>query len=237
MSIELQNVSYIYPNTTRYALKNVSVKIDSGQSVCITGYGGGGTSTLINLAATVLHNFEGSVLFNGITSKNIDLMSLRSFVGENLSNSEIMNGTIAENISMGRDDILMSDVIEASEMVGLKDFIQGLPEGYHTRIIQNDLTIPDSVAIKINIARSIAENPSLFIMDKPLELLEKKDKELISDVLTDKDKDWTFLVASNNPVLAEKCDKIIVIKEGEVLDQGTFEEIKTKSYYNELFER
>lgn len=237
MGIEFQNVSYTYPNTARHALKDVNLKIESGQRVCITGYGGAGTSTIINLAATILHDFDGSILFNGITSKNVNLMSLRSFVGENLSASEIMNGTIAENISMGRDDILMSDVIEASELVGLKDFIQGLPEGYHTRIIQNDLTIPDSIAIKVNIARSIAENPSLFIMDKPLELLEKKDKELIADVLTDDSKDWTLLVASNNPVLAAKCDKVIVMKDGTVLDEGTFDEIKTKPYYNELFER
>ena len=237
ISITFQDVYYKYPNTNYPALDGINLNIEPGQNVCIAGYAGSGTSTLISLASSVLHEFTGTLLINGITIKNLNLMSVRSYVGENLSNNEIMNGTITENISMGRDDITMQDVIKACESVGVKDFIQGLPQGFDTEIIQNDMTIPDSIAVKINIARSIAENPKLFIMDKPLQLLEKKDKMLIADFLTDKTKDWTLVVASNDATLAQKCDKIFVMKHGKIIDEGTFDEIKSKEYYDELFER
>lgn len=237
VQITFQDLSYTYPHTSYPALRNISLDVKSGEKICIAGFSGAGTSTLISIAASILHSFKGSMMINGVTIKNINLMSIRSYVGENLSNSEIMNGTIAENISMGRDDITMRDIIEATEAVGLKDFIQQLPDGYHTEIIQNDMTIPDSVAVKVNIARSVAENPKFFLMDKPLELLEKRDKILISDFLTDHSKDWTLLVASNDVTMASKCDRIFVLKEGKIIDQGTFEEVKEKPYFNELFER
>lgn len=234
VSVKFENLSYQYPGTKHVALRNINMDIKSGEKVCIVGYNGAGTSTIINLVASLLHDYSGSILFNGITARNLNLISLRSFVGENMSNNEIMNGTIAENIGMGRDDISMSDIIEATEHAQVKDFIQGLPEGYDTRIIQDDMTVPDSVVVKINIARSIAENPRLFIMDQPLQGLSKGDQIKISNFLTAKEKDWTLIVSSNDGVLASMCDRIIVFKDGEIIDQGTFTELVRKPYFHDL---
>lgn len=234
VGIRFDKLSYRYPNTEHTALKNISFDVKSGEKVCIVGYNGAGSSTLINLAASLLHDFEGAIHFNGITVRNLNLISLRSYVGENLSNNEIMNGTIAENIGMGRDDITMSDIIEATEHAQVKDFIQGLPEGYDTKVIQDDMTLPTSAVVKINIARSIAENPRLFIMDEPLIGLAKIDKVKIADFLTNKEKDWTLMVASNDGVLASMCDRILVLKDGELIDEGTFAELTRKPYFHEL---
>lgn len=235
ISISFKDVSYTYPETSHMALNGITLDIASGEKVCVAGYSASGASTIINLSASLLHLYEGTIKFNGMTMRNLNLISLRSYVGENMSNNEIMNGTIAENISMGRDDITFKDVVQAANSVGLKEFVNGLKDGFDTKIIQNDLTIPDSIAVKINIARSIAENPQLFVMDEPLQNLEKVDKVKIAEFLT-KDKQWTLLVASNDAVMASMCDRIIILKDGQIIDQGSFDVISKKPYFFEIFE-
>lgn len=236
VKIEFRNVSYGYAINQHTALKNLNLVVESGQKICVAGFAASGCSTLINLSASLLHDYEGTILVNDVMLKNMNLMSLRSYVGENLTQNEIMNGTITENISMGRDDISFKDVLEASEIVGLKRFVEGFPKGFDTHIVQNDITVPFSIAAKINLARSVAEKPRLFVMDQPLQHLDKKDKESISEFLTGKDKPWTLIVATNDIAMAKRCDKIVVLQEGKVIDEGTFEEISNKPYSSELFE-
>lgn len=236
VKIEFKNVSYGYEVNNHKALRDLNLIVESGQKVCVTGFAASGCSTLINLSASLLHKYEGSILVNDVLLRNMNLMSLRSYVGENLTQNEIMNGTITENISMGRDDISFKDVLEASQIVLVKSFIEGLPNGFDTHLVQNDVTIPFSVAAKINLARSVAEKPRLFVMDQPLQHLDKKDKEIISEFLTSKDKEWTLLVATNDISMARRCDKVVVLKEGVILDEGTFDEIYAKPYSGELFE-
>lgn len=237
MSIEFCNLNYQYPGTHHQALKNINLKIKHGEKVCVMGFGASGTSTFINLAASLLDEFEGAILFNGITVRNLNKVSLRSFVGENLSNNEIMYGTITENISMGRDDISVNDVITASKHVGLNDFVQALPQGYNTVISQNDITIPDSIMVKINLARSVAENPSLFVMDSPFLYLHKDDRVRISKFLTDRTKDWTLVVSTNDEAFASMCDRIIVLKNGEIVKEGQYEDLIKDPTYQPIFDR
>lgn len=237
VKFEFRNVSFAYPQNKHSALKEIDLIIESGQKVCVVGYAASGCSTFINLSASLYHDYEGTILVNGVSLRNLNLLSLRSYVGENLANNEILDGTIAENISMGRDDISFKDVLEASEIVGLKTFVQNLPLGFGTPVILNDMTLPASVIAKINVARSVAERPRLFLMDQPFEQLDKSDKERIAKYLADKKKDWTLIVSTNDVSMAEQCDKIIVLKDGMKMDEGTFDEISQKPYFNDLFDR
>ena len=234
---EFRNVTYGYPSNKHSAIKGLDLIIESGEKVCIVGYAASGCSTLINLSASLYHQYEGTILVNGVSLRNLNLLSLRSYVGENLANNELLDGTIAENISMGRDDISFKDVLEASEVVGLKTFVQNLPLGFGTPVILNDMTLPDSIISKINVARSVAERPRLFLMDQPFSQLDKSDKERIAKYLADKNKDWTLIVSTNDVSMAEQCDKIVVLKDGMKVDEGTFQEISEKPYFNDLFDR
>ena len=236
LKIELRNVTYQHSTNNHKALDDVSLIIESGEKVCVCGYAASGCSTLINLAASLYHNYDGTILFNGLSMRNLNLISLRSYVGENLNQNELMNGTIAENISMGRDDITFQDVLEASDIVNLKDYVDMQPEGFDTQIIQNDFTVPFSISTKINLARSIAEKPRLFVMDQPLQHLDKIDKVRVSKHLTNKENDWTLLVATNDLAFVSECEKIIVLDKGKVRDVCTYEEIQKKPYFNTLFE-
>lgn len=236
LEIEFKNVSYMYKYNNHNALNQVSLKIESGEKICIAGFGASGCSTLINLSSSLLHNYDGTVLFNGVSMRNLNLISLRSYVGENLNQNELMNGTITENISMGRDDITFQDVLDSSKIANLKSFVDNLPNGFDTEVIQNDISLPFSVATKINLARSIAEKPRLFIMDQPLQHLDLVDKMSISKYLTDKNNSWTLIVATNDIAMASQCDKVVVMENGSIRDIGTYNEICEKPYAKDLFE-
>lgn len=236
IKFDFVNVSYEYDSNRHMALEGINLSIGAGEKVCICGFAAAGCSTLINLSASILHNYTGNIQVNDVSMRNINLISLRSFVGENLHQNDIMNGTITENISMGRDDITFQDVLESSRITGLKDFVDNLPNGFDTHVIQDDMTIPFSIAAKINLTRSVAEKPKLFLMDQPLQHLDKTDKVTVSEYLTARDKPWTLIVASNDVAMASRCEKVVVMSKGRILDIGTFEEIKSKPYSVDLFE-
>lgn len=235
VEMEFSEVTYQFPDTNHNVIDKLNLKIEAGEKVCITGLPGSGKSTMVSLAATLLHNYEGHIIVNGVTLRNLNLISLRSFVGENLAKKDLIGGTIADNISMGRDDISYEDVRKATDAVGLSEFIQKTKNGLQTVIVPEDITIPSSVVTKICMARSIAESPHLFILDNFLQNLKDQDKELIVDSLVGKDKFWTLLGASNDRMFAEKCDRIIILKDGKVFDQGDYKYISKQEYFEEIF--
>ena len=235
LSIEFNEVSYQFKNSSHKVIDNLDLKIEAGEKVCITGMPGSGKSTIINLIATLFHNYEGHIIINGVTVKNLNLVSLRSFVGENLAKKDLVQGTIAENISMGREDISYQDIRKAIDAVGLSDFIQKTEKGLQTQVVAEDITIPSSVVTKIAMARSIAENPHLFLVDNFLLNLKEDDKRLIVDSLVGKDKFWTLVGASNDRLFAEKCDRILILKDGKIYDHGNYEYISKQDYFEEMF--
>lgn len=230
-----KDVNYSFPGTNRVTLKNINLDVKAGQKICVAGYPGAGRSTMIHLAASLYHNYTGFITINGTTLKNLNLIDLRSYVGENLAKKEIINGTYAENISMGVEETTFEDIKKAADAVNLTEFIQSTERGWDTEIVPEDLTLPSNVVKKIAMARSIAENPRLFILDDFLTGLSIEDKDTIVKALTGSDKPWTLLGASNQEVFAKACDKIIIMKEGAVIDEGTYDEIKTRSYFADIF--
>ena len=233
--IELNKVSYSFYKDGHKALKDIDLHILPGEKVCFAGNNGSGKTTLINIVASLLHNYEGVVKINGFNLRSINSIELRAHVGENLSTKEILGGSILENISMGREDISLDDVIKASKSTGLLEFVQSLPKGFETDIVQNDITLPRSVLTKISIARSIAEKPELFLLDEFLLSLDKVERISIVDHLTNPDTHWTLLGSSNDTYFASRCDKIVVLDDGAIKDVLTYEELQQKDYYPEIF--
>ncbi|MFK7900232.1 MAG: peptidase domain-containing ABC transporter [Cyclobacteriaceae bacterium] len=233
--IDIKNVSYKFPESERNTLSDISFSIDAGEKVCVSGFSGSGKSTLLNIVATILHNYNGIITFNDYSIKNLNLLSLRSYAGESLSNKELINGTIEENISMGRDDIVFQDVKKAAKFIGLDEYIQRLPLGYNTVIVPGDMTVPRSVVNKITIARSIAEKPRFFILDDILLNMQREDKDRIIDFFTGHDKPWSLMVATNDAKFASQCDKIVILNNGKIEDIGTFMEISQKPYFDNIF--
>jgi len=220
-------VSFKFPDQHDYTLRDVSVSINSGERLLITGTNGSGKSTLLTIIAGLYSVQKGSVSYNNLPKGNLILSTLHSVIGDYLTQQEeLFEGTVMENIRMGRDAATYEHVKWAVDNLGLTDFIQSLPLGYDTIFDAQAKRLPRSVVQKMLIARAIADRPSLLLLEDAFEHLDEFERRRIIDFLTEKDKTWTVVVVSNDPYMAQRSDRLVVMKEGKVAAIGTYEEIK-----------
>lgn len=235
MEIQVRDLKYKFDDSNKSILQGISFDAKPGEKICIAGYNASGKSTLIQVMAGLLKEFQGSILYNGIPFKNLNLVSLRSYIGDHTSQEDIFRGNIYENITLGHKHVSLEDVIRATEEVGLSEYIRAQPEGYNTTLMPEGDNIPGSIKTKIILARGVVSNPSLLAMEEMMAHLEQKDRVRIANLLTRSDKKWTLLAVSDDPVLASRCDRIFIMRDGVILQEGTFGEILESPHYNNVF--
>ncbi len=235
LSVELRNLSYQYDDGDAPVLKNLNLLIKSGEHVAITGYSGAGKSTLMQVLSVGKRDFTGSLLFNGLPKRNLHLRSLREHIGDLSSQEEIFKGTIRENIDLGNEHISLQRVLQVAEDVGLNEFIRDLPKGLDAELLSGGKNIPRSVVTKILVARAIVGLPKLLAMEEPLGNLNFRDRLRIAHLLIDKKQPWTLVGVTSDPVLAAMCDRVIVLKAGEIVFDGTFDGVQKTEHYQWIF--
>lgn len=235
IAVSLKSLSFQFNDSGRMALKDINMDIDSGERVCISGYNNSGKSTLIDCIMGFFNSFQGSISYNGLPIKSLDLVSLRKHIGNYSTHEDIFKGSIIENICRGHSYISLEDVIWASKCVRLDEFIKTLEEGYNTQLQPGGLNIPRSIRTKILLARSIVAKPRLLLMEDAYNLLEHEDREAVIEFLTHKDRNWTLIVVSNDPVFAKYCDKVAIMKGGEIVAEGAFETIQNTEHYKYIY--
>lgn len=234
MSVELKNYKYKFNFETDYILNDINLKINSGDKVCLSGFNGSGKSMLMHTFASIFQDFEGALLYNDIPIANLKLDYLRERIGSSFIKEDIIQGSITENITMGREGVKFEDVVNASKIVGLHDYIQAMPLGYETYIHPEGIKLPKSRILKIKLARSIIAKPQLLLIEDHFNLLEKKYKEQVLDFLLDKKHNWTLVIVSNDIEIAKKMDYIIAIEEGKIIDKGKIEKVSTKEWFKNI---
>jgi ABC-type bacteriocin/lantibiotic exporter with double-glycine peptidase domain len=235
IEVSLSDISYQYPNATNYALKKINLHVKPGEKICIAGHIGSGKSTLIKMISGLYDEFEGNITYNEIPRKNINTISLRSQIGDYMHDEDIFHGTIAENISMGRDNVDLEKIIKAARMINLFDFIKTLPKGFDTEVHADGKMLSRGLTKKIKIARAFVAEPELLSLDECLTNMDKIDKDKFIDYLTDKDKGWSVIMASNDRQYAQKCDRIYIMEKGEIIDSGSYDHISNQSYFEDIF--
>jgi ABC-type bacteriocin/lantibiotic exporter with double-glycine peptidase domain len=215
IGFELSNLSYRYPNSGFNALSNVNLSIKPGEKVCISGPHLSGKSTLVSLISGLFQQYEGSILINGVPLHDIDLMSYRTLVGDYLSIQDLFSGTLAENITVGRE-VPAEDILESIEKVGLNYFLKQSSKGLSTMIRPEGLGLSTSEKIKIILARIFSQKPKLVLLDQVLDLLEPEDRQRITKELFDENHGWTVVMVSNDPELTAKCEQVIELDSGQV---------------------
>lgn len=234
IKLEVKKLSYKYPESQSYILKDVSFEIAANENVCIAGVNGAGKNTLIQILSGILESYQGSVSINNLSIRDINLNSLRDVVGRYNSKEDIFEGTVYENISMGIARTTMHDIMWAVEKVGLLDWLHQLPQGLSTPLIAGGKGLNNSIIKKIILARAIAEKPNLLITTDFLGGFEKKDKMKIINLLLDKENQWSLLSISNDPAILSCCDKILLMNEGSIVAQGTYEEMKKHELFKNI---
>ncbi len=235
MHIRSKDLSYRYGGQQGPSLQEIAFDIQPGERVCVNGFNGSGKSTLANLISGMMTNFTGELVYNGIPQGNFCMTSLRSYIGDVLPQEDLFEATVAENITMGKESISVAEVRWAADQVGLLPYIQSLPDGFDTAIIAEGKAFPRSVARKVKLARAIVTKPKLLVLEEFMHNLERSERLHVANLVTNREYPWTVIGVSNDSEFAKRCDKILILKEGKLLDSGTYDEIKSKSYFNELF--
>lgn len=235
LDIEMRNLSYTYGDDDEKVLNDINLKIGHGERVVVTGYDASGKSTLLQILSVLKRDFKGTLLFNGLPKQNLHLRSLREHIGDVSSQEDLFKGTIIENITLGNTNIPLHRVLEVTEAIGLGGFIRNTAKGLDTELLPGGKNISRSVISKILVARALAGNPKLLAMEDPLGNLTFQDRQQIARYITNRKHRWTMVCVSADALLAAMSDRIIVLKEGSIVFDGTFDDIQKTEHYRYVF--
>jgi ABC-type bacteriocin/lantibiotic exporter with double-glycine peptidase domain len=226
LKVEIKNLSFKYSDNIKNTLNHISLDIDHNERLMISGKTDSGKSTLINILSGVYSPQSGFLSYNDLPLGNLNLMHLHSLIGDCLMVEDLFEGTLYENISMGRPDATFENVQWAVKSLGLDETIKSLPKGYETRIKPLGQQFSKGVVSKIILARSIADKPKLLLVKDLFATLPYNERNQIFDFLISDKNKWTLVVSSSDVELAKKMDQILIIKDGEILKKGNYEEVK-----------
>ena len=236
MELDIRDLNFQFSDSNRKTLRDVSFKVQPGEKVCVAGYNSSGKSTLIQVVSGMLLDYDGTVSYNGAPMFNFNLKSLRRYIGDHGAQEDIFNGTLWENICLGHEEINFQQIVWATRQVGLEDFVQRLPNGYDTVLLPGGRNLPQSVQTKILLARSIVSHPRLLALEEFLNKLQPTERERMCDMLTARSQPWTLLAVSNDPLLAARCERIILMKDGEIVAEGNYTELRDNPHFERIFQ-
>jgi ABC-type bacteriocin/lantibiotic exporter with double-glycine peptidase domain len=226
VEVELKGVTFSYPDHNKKTLNKLDLSISAGENLVLSGGNGSGKSTLLYIISALYNVQQGTIHFNGIPKKNLNLGQLRSIIGDYLAQEQLFQGTILENITMGKVNASFDNVKWAVENLGLKDFISSLNDGYDTMLDPEGKRLPRSIVQKLLLARCIVDKPKLIVLEDPLEHIDEEERRKIIDFLTSNENNWTMITVSSDPYFAQKCDRIALMKDGRIESTGNYESMK-----------
>jgi len=235
LDVELRDLSYQYEDAEAPVLKNLNLKINAGERVAIAGYNRSGKSTLMQLISLLRLNFNGALLFNGLPKQSLHLGSLRRHIGDLSSQEDIFRGTLRENITVGRIEASLQDVLRVVEAVGLGDFMRHESVGLDILLQPGGKNVPRSIVTKILVARAVLTEPKLLALEEPQGNLNFRDRLRIARFLTDRSHPWTLISVTEDPLLASMCDRILVMQDGNIVFDGDFDTLQKTKHYERIF--
>ncbi len=225
--IELRNVSFSYDGV-RKVLKNVSLEIAPGQMIGLAGPSGGGKTTMVNLICRFYDVLEGQILIDGIDVRDYDVEHLRRRIGVVLQEPFLFHGTVAENIAYGKPQASLDEIIDAARAANAHDFIVGFPDGYDTMVGERGQTLSGGERQRISIARAILNSPSILILDEATSSVDTETEKMIQEALDRLIANRTTLAIAHRLSTLRKADRLVVLEKGEVVEQGSHEELAGK---------
>lgn len=224
LAVALQDVSVTFPDAGMPSLAGVTCTIAPGERVGVTGFTGSGASALLLVAAGLVEEYAGTVTFDGLTLRDLDRGRLRGQVGQYLSQTDLFDGSVEDNVAMGRAGLGVAEVLGALAAAGLEAWVQKEPLGLRTPIINGGRALPASVQTRLLLAQAIAGAPRLLVLDDFFTSAEPGLRRRVLALLADRGRTWSVLLASRDPDLLAACDRVIVLHEGRVAQVGTWAE-------------
>ena len=236
--IEFRNVSITYDDTNITALKDVSFSVKKGQKVAILGKTGSGKSSITNLISRLYDVDNGTVLIDNTPIKEINLIDLRKDIGFVPQDPFLFSDTISNNIKFGNEKATNQEIINAAKKAVVHQNILDFKDGYNTILGERGVTLSGGQKQRVSIARAIIKNPQILIFDDCLSAVDTETEERILTNLEEVSKNKTTFIISHRVSSAKNADKIIILDEGEIIQQGPHNQlINEKGHYKELYEQ
>lgn len=216
MKVEINNLNFKYDGASKYVLEDINLTFTPNQITLVKGSAGSGKSTLFKLLCGLFLPKEGSVLINSYPISQINFLNLRSTIGYTDEKEILINGTIEENISLGREWITTEEVSKMIDVIGLRDEIRALKDGLKTLVGPQYDYLSDANSSKVLLARAIIGKPNLLLIDGLIDHVETEVVEKVIHYLKGLEKSPTVLISSNNEQVQKLVDQVIEIKEGRV---------------------
>ncbi|MDY0235448.1 MAG: ABC transporter ATP-binding protein [Gudongella sp.] len=236
--IEFDNVSFCYSeDASKMSLRDINLKIKSGETIGILGGTGSAKTTLIQLIPRLYDVKSGSVKVGGIDVRDYDIKTLRNQVAVVLQKNELFSGTIRENLKWGNKDASDDELIRVSKLAQADSFIQSFPDKYDTKIEQGGSNVSGGQKQRITIARALLKNPKILILDDSTSAVDTKTDMLIRKALLEEIPNTTKLIISQRVASVQDADKIIVMDDGKIHAVGIHEELlENNNIYREVYE-
>jgi ATP-binding cassette subfamily B multidrug efflux pump len=236
--IEFKDVTFVYPDSGIKALDKVSFSIHQGQTLAVIGRTGSGKSTMANLLTRQYDVNEGEIQIDGLSTTDHNLFDLRSSIGTVPQDVFLFSDTIYNNIQFGMDNLEESDIVQAAKDADIHENIIQFAEGYQTMLGERGINLSGGQKQRVSIARAIIKNPNILIFDDCLSAVDTETEEKILSSLKRIMKDRTSVIISHRVSSIKHADKIIVLDEGKIVEQGTHDSlIKDGGLYAELYNK
>ena len=236
--IEFRDVDFSYPDAEDDVLKNISFKVNSGETTAIIGATGSGKSTLVHLIPRFYDTTSGDVFVNGRNIKEYTQRALNNTIGFVTQSAILFSGDIKGNIDYGdndKKDITDLDIQRAAEVAQASEFIEGLEEGYDSHVSQGGTNFSGGQKQRLSIARAIARDPEILIFDDSFSALDFKTDRDLRRALQEEMKDVTKIIVAQRVGTIKEVDQIIVLEDGQIVGKGTHEELlETSNVYLEI---
>lgn len=236
-SIEFKNVDFSYvKDENKLALKNVNLKIKSGETIGIIGGTGSSKTTLVQMIPRLYDATSGEVLVGGVNVKDYDIETLRNQVAMVLQKNELFSGTIKENIRWGNENATDEEVIKVCKLAQADDFVNSFPDKYDTHIEQGGTNVSGGQKQRLCIARALLKKPKILILDDSTSAVDTKTDALIRKAFKEEIPNTTKIIIAQRIASIEDADKIIVLNEGKVEAVGNHEYLmKNSEIYKEVY--
>ena len=234
--VEFKNVSYQYDNNNKPTLRDIDLIAKPGQTIAIVGPTGAGKTTIINLLTRFYDVTSGEILIDGVNVKDVNKESLRNSLGIVLQDTVLFNETVRENIRFGRLDATDEEIEAAAKLANAHSFIKRLPHGYNTILSEDAGNISKGQAQLLNIARVILNDPQILVLDEATSNVDTRMEVKIQEAMKKLLNGRTSFVIAHRLSTIVNADKILVIDDGIVKEQGTHDElIKKKGMYYRMY--
>ena len=234
--VDFEDVSFSYEDDAGEVLGHINLHVDAGQNIAIVGPSGGGKTTLCNLIPRFYDVSSGCVKLDGVDVRKLQLHSLRSHIGVVQQDNYLFSGTVLHNIAYGRPEATREQIIEASKLAGAHEFISSLPNGYDTFIGERGVKLSGGQKQRISIARVFLKDPPVLILDEATSALDNESERLVQQSLEKLAHGRTVFTIAHRLTTIRGADKILVLTEDGIAEQGSHEELIAKGgIYKELY--